>query len=215
MVRASSILKIKDGRYQVSFIIFVSVKKPQFIYVFTTKITHRLRFEISLATIMDKSLGTLLHFWGVLQFTYAQPIPSPQNNVGRVQLCIGWGGGRTARKVRKGCTVLWGNPGIKGKYEHYLTLPKTFFRDCRRRSYKLVKAIDWGTTSTAYTSSDTHEFSCELLQTKFTRVNGKVLPYQFQKHWKFNAPNTGGPSELFEAPSCHAPHVIPYIYCIS
>ena len=101
MVRASSILKIKDGRYQVSFIIFVSVRKPQFIYVFTTKITHRLRFEISLATIMDKSLGTLLHFWGVLQFTYAKPIPSPKNIVGRVQLCIGWGGRELQEKFEK------------------------------------------------------------------------------------------------------------------
>ena len=29
-------------------------------------------------TIMDKSLGTLLHFWGVFQFTQVQPLPSPQ-----------------------------------------------------------------------------------------------------------------------------------------
>ena len=28
-------------------------------------------------TIMDKSLGTLLHFWGVLQFTQVQLLPSP------------------------------------------------------------------------------------------------------------------------------------------
>ena len=28
-------------------------------------------------TIMDKSLGTLLDFWGIFQFTHAQPLPSP------------------------------------------------------------------------------------------------------------------------------------------
>ena len=28
-------------------------------------------------TIMDKSLGTLLRFWGVYQFTQVQPLPSP------------------------------------------------------------------------------------------------------------------------------------------
>ena len=56
-------------------------------------------------TIMDKSLGTLLHFWGVFQVTQVQPPPPPPppphpaNNVGlvypeffsRFQLCIGWG----------------------------------------------------------------------------------------------------------------------------
>ena len=29
------------------------------------------------ATIMDKSLGTLLHVWGVSQFAQAQHLPSP------------------------------------------------------------------------------------------------------------------------------------------
>ena len=50
-------------------------------------------------TIMDKSLGTILHFWGVFQFTQVQPLLT--NNVGRVyaefffefQLCTGWGEG--------------------------------------------------------------------------------------------------------------------------
>ena len=36
---------------------------------------------------MDKSLGTLLHFWGVFQFTQTQPLPSaPTNKDGRVYL---------------------------------------------------------------------------------------------------------------------------------
>ena len=51
------------------------------------------------ATIMDKSLGTLLHVWGVSQFAQAQPLPSPHKQsltrVSRIfsefQFCIGWG----------------------------------------------------------------------------------------------------------------------------
>ena len=50
-------------------------------------------------TIMDKSLGTLLRFWGVFQFTQVGPLPSPHKqcwtHVSRFfsefQLCIGWG----------------------------------------------------------------------------------------------------------------------------
>ena len=51
------------------------------------------------ATIMDKSLGTLLHVWGVSQFAQAQHLPSPHKQsltrVSRIfsefQFCIGWG----------------------------------------------------------------------------------------------------------------------------
>ena len=89
------------------------------------------------ATIMDKSLGTLLRFWGVFQFTQVQPLPSPQKQcwtrVSRIfsefQLCIGWGG-RTARKFRKGCTVLGGNREMTEKYEYCNTVPRTFVQDC-------------------------------------------------------------------------------------
>ena len=49
-------------------------------------------------TIMDKSLGTLLDFWGIFQFTQVQPLPLPQRwtRAPRIfsefQLCIGgWG----------------------------------------------------------------------------------------------------------------------------
>ena len=49
-------------------------------------------------TIMDKSLGTLLRFWGVYQFTQVQPLPSPHKQcwtrVSRIfpsfNFCIGW-----------------------------------------------------------------------------------------------------------------------------
>ena len=58
---------------------------------------------------MDKSLGTLLHFWGVFQFTQAQPLPSPHKQcwmrVSRIifgfQLCIGWGEGKLQENFKK------------------------------------------------------------------------------------------------------------------
>ena len=66
------------------------------------------------ATIMDKSLGTLLRFWGVfqftqVQFTQVQPLPSPQKQcwtrVSRIfsefQLCIGWGEGELQENFEK------------------------------------------------------------------------------------------------------------------
>ena len=48
---------------------------------------------------MDKSLETLLRFWGVFQFTQVQHLPSPHKQcwtrVSRIfsefQLCIEWG----------------------------------------------------------------------------------------------------------------------------
>ena len=50
---------------------------------------------------MDKSLWTLLRFWGVFQFTQVQPLPSSHKQcwtrVSRIfsefQLCLGWGEG--------------------------------------------------------------------------------------------------------------------------
>ena len=61
----------------------------------------------------------------------SNPSPHPTNNVGRVypeffsefQLCIGWGGGRTARKFRKRCTVLREDQKITEKY--CSTVPRT------------------------------------------------------------------------------------------
>ena len=61
------------------------------------------------STIMDKSLETLLHFWGVFQFTQVQPLPSPHKQcwtrVSRIfsefQLCIGWGEGELQENFEK------------------------------------------------------------------------------------------------------------------
>ena len=60
------------------------------------------------ATIMDKSLGTLLHVWGVSQFAQAQHLPSPHKQsltrVSRIfsefQFCIGWGR-ENSKKISK------------------------------------------------------------------------------------------------------------------
>ena len=72
---------------------------------------------------MDKSLGTLLHFWDVFQFTQFQPLPSPHRQcwtrVSRfffqVSTLYRVGGGRTTRKFRKGCTVLRQNRELSQK----------------------------------------------------------------------------------------------------
>ena len=90
-------------------------------------------------TIMDKSLGTVLHFWGVFQFTQAQPLPSDHStmldlciqNFFRVSTLYRVGRGRTARKFWKGCIVLRGNREITEKYEYCSTVPRTFVQDCR------------------------------------------------------------------------------------
>ena len=68
---------------------------------------------------MDKSLGTLLRFWGVFQFTQVQPLPSPHKQCWtrvsriffRVSTLYRVGGGRTARKFRKECAVSGWPPG--------------------------------------------------------------------------------------------------------
>ena len=88
---------------------------------------------------MDKSLGTLLRFWGVLQFTQVKPLPlTPQTmleaciqNFSRVSTLYKVRGGRTARKFRKGCTILRGNRELTEAYEYCSTVPMTFVQDCR------------------------------------------------------------------------------------
>ena len=58
---------------------------------------------------MDKSLGTGLRFWGVIQITQVQPLPSPHKKcwtrVSRIfsefQLFIGWGQGELRENFEK------------------------------------------------------------------------------------------------------------------
>ena len=58
---------------------------------------------------MEKSLGTLLRFWGVFQFTQVETLPSPHKQgwtrVSRIfsefQLCVGWGKGELQENLEK------------------------------------------------------------------------------------------------------------------
>ena len=62
-----------------------------------------------ISKIMDKGVGTLLHFWGVFQFTQAQALPSPHKQCwtrvstffSEFQLYIWWGEEELQKKVRK------------------------------------------------------------------------------------------------------------------
>ena len=91
------------------------------------------------ATIMDKSLGTLLRFWGVFQFTQVQPLPSPHKQcwtrVSRIfcefQLCIGWGEGELQKHFENDALFYSGNREMTEKYEYWSTVQRTFVQDCR------------------------------------------------------------------------------------
>ena len=60
-------------------------------------------------TIMHKSLGTLLHIWGIFQFTQVQPLPSPHKQCWtcvssiffEFQLCVVWGEGELKENFEK------------------------------------------------------------------------------------------------------------------
>ena len=77
-------------------------------------------------------------FLDVFQFTQVQPLPSADKQwwtrvsriFFRVSTLYGVGGGRSARKFWKRCTVLRGNREITQKYEYCSTIPRTFFQDC-------------------------------------------------------------------------------------
>ena len=90
---------------------------------------------------MDKSLGTLLRFWGVFQFTQVQPFPSPykqcwtrlSRTFSEFQLCIGWEEGELQENFEKNAlfqdgllAVLRGSREMIEKYEYRSTVPRTF-----------------------------------------------------------------------------------------
>ena len=89
-------------------------------------------------TIVDKSHETLLHFWGVFQFTQVRPLPSPDKQCWtRVSRIFFRGstlyrveGGITARKFRKGWNVLRGNRKMTEKYKYCSNVPRTFVQNC-------------------------------------------------------------------------------------
>ena len=88
---------------------------------------------------MDKSLGTLLHVWGVSQFAQAQHLPSPHKQsltrVSRIfskfQFCIGWGR-ENFKKISKRMHFLLGNPEMTEKYEYCITVARTLVHDCNK-----------------------------------------------------------------------------------
>ena len=85
----------------------------------------RARPIIYTTTVMDKSLGTLSISGAFSNSQRSNPSPHPTINAGRVYpefffrvstLCR-VGGGQTAKKNWKGCTILWGNREMEEKYE--------------------------------------------------------------------------------------------------
>ena len=60
------------------------------------------------------------------------------HNFFRVSTLYGVGGGRTARKFRKGCTVLWGNREMRETNEYCTTVPRTFVHDC---SFHIMRRV--------------------------------------------------------------------------
>ena len=125
---------------------------------------------------MDKSLGTILHFWGVFWFTQAQPLRSPHKQcwtrVSRIfsefQLCIGWGGGRTTRKFRKGCTVLRGNQEMTEKYEYCSTVPRKFVQDCSSKNV-LMNSVDYS-SSVTWVPPKKHHLHVRQVKREFTNL---------------------------------------------
>ena len=85
-----------------------------FLVYCSTHITETVR---SKTAIMDKSLGTLLHLWGVFQSPLMpNPFPHPTNNVGQnffLVLTLYMVGGGTVRKVRNECTVIRGTQKLQ------------------------------------------------------------------------------------------------------
>ena len=99
---------------------------------------------------MDKSLGTLLRFWGVFQFTQVQPLPSPHKQCwtrvsricSEIQLCIGWGEGELQEHFENDA-VLRGSREITGKYAYCITVPRTFVHDCSIKRYTNVLMLSF------------------------------------------------------------------------
>ena len=96
------------------------------------------QMKIKWTAIMDKSLGTLLHFWAFSNSYRPKPSPHPTNNVGRVypeffsefQLCIWWWEGKLQENLEKDA-LFYEGLRMTEKYEYCITVPRTFVHDCR------------------------------------------------------------------------------------
>ena len=99
----------------------------------------------ALITIMDKVLRYFCILGRFPIHTGPTPPLTPQTkldacmqNFLRVSTLYMVGGGRTARKSRKGYTVLRGNREMTEKYEYCSTFPRTFDQDCRLINMSLI-----------------------------------------------------------------------------
>ena len=94
-----------------------------------------------------KSRNTFAFLWRFPSHTGPDPSLPPQTmldaciqNLFRVSTLyrVGWGGGgRTARKFWKWCTVLRGIREMTEKYEYCSTVPRTFVQDCRSKGNQI------------------------------------------------------------------------------
>ena len=83
-------------------------------------------------------------------------------------------GGRTARKFRKGCTVLCGHPEITENYQYCIAVPTTFVQYC-----KLLQIID----HSSHWSVVLQGFCC------CTGSSGSFI-FQIEEHLEKECPNT-------------------------
>ena len=83
IIRIERVLKARSENYEklgkglVQLRSFIRIPKNHF-YRLEKPSKLPFFFPPLFQTIMDKSLGTLLHFWGVFQCTQVQPLPSPR-----------------------------------------------------------------------------------------------------------------------------------------
>ena len=105
------------------------------------------------STIMDKSLGTLLRFWGDFQFTQVQPLPSPHKqcctHLSRIfpssNFWIGWGR-ENCKKISKRMHYFKREPGNDRIIWIFSTVPRTFVQDCSSNFW----ACKWNPTMWAF-----------------------------------------------------------------
>ena len=101
---------------------------------------------------MGKSLGTLLHFWGVFQFTQAQTLPSPYKPM--LDACIqNFFQVSTLYRVGEGRTAT-GNAEVTENCEYLSTVSRTFIHDCNNNT----------ATFTHASATQVHELTAELEQ---------------------------------------------------
>ena len=119
---------------------------------FAAKLQNKLHvfvvcFTVALSSLMTEHVQSWTKVWDTFTFLGCFPIHTGLNppltpqtmldactqNFFRVSTLYRVGGGRTARKFRKECTVLGGNREMTVKYKYCSTVPGTFVQDCSTR----------------------------------------------------------------------------------